>query len=120
MSAEVFNPVQIETRIHEISNRIAEGVNLCDEKYRAYLDADREYDHAYAKAYMSFSGAAHAKKYQAELDTQTERAARDVADAAYRYVDRRTKAYQDELRAFQSIGASVRQAYGVAGRGEGA
>lgn len=120
MTADVFNPVQIETRIHEISNRIAEGVNLCNERYKEFLEADRLYDRKFAFAYMAYSGPAHAKKYQAELDTRDEREARDVADAAYRYVDRRTKAYQDELRAFQSIGASVRQAYAVAGRGEGA
>ncbi|OZE77196.1 hypothetical protein CH305_18335 [Rhodococcus sp. 15-649-2-2] len=115
---EVFSPVAIEQKIADVSNRIATGVNLADEKYRAFLDADRAYDAAFAKAYMAYSGPAHAKKYAAELDTTDERAARDVADAAYRYTDRRTRAYQDELRSLQSIGASVRQAYSVAGRNE--
>jgi len=47
-----------------------------------------------------------------------EREARDVAEAAFKYADRRAKALELELRALQSIGASVRSMYAVAGRGE--
>ena len=49
-----------------------------------------------------------------------EREARDVAEIAYRHADKIHKALDSELRAWQSIGASVRQQYAVAGRGEGA
>lgn len=120
MTADVFNPVEIEKLIHDVSNKIAQGVNLSDDAYKKFLDADRAYDAAFARAYLGYDGAAHAKKYAAELETTDMREKRDVADAAYRYTDRRTKAYQDELRSLQSIGASVRQAYATAGRGEGA
>lgn len=82
------------------------------------LDADRLYDAAFARAYMAYSGPAHAKRYAAELETTEEREARDVADAAYRYTDRRTRAYQDELRSLQSINKSVLMAYQTAGVGE--
>jgi hypothetical protein len=67
---------------------------------------------------MGHEGPAHEKKYAAELATTEERAARDVADAAYRYADRLAKALESELRAYQSIGASVRATFGVAGVGE--
>jgi len=118
MTAEIFNPVVIEQKIADVSNRIAQGVNLADEKYREFLDADRVYDAAFARAYMTYSGPAHSKRYAAELETGAERAARDVADAAYRYTDRRTRAYQDELRSLQSINKSVLMAYQTAGVGE--
>ncbi len=118
MTADIFNPAEIERKIADVSNRIAQGVNLADEKYRAFLDADRLYDAAFARAYMAYSGPAHAKRYAAELETTEEREARDVADAAYRYTDRRTRAYQDELRSLQSINKSVLMAYQTAGVGE--
>lgn len=117
---DAYNPVQIEHAIREIANRIGNGVAVCDQRLRAFMQADHAYDVAYARAYLKADGPQAEKKYQAELDTVEERTARDVADAAYRYADRQAKALQDELRAYQSIGASIRNMYGVAGRGEGA
>jgi len=117
---ETYNPVQIETAIRECANRIGNGVSVCDARYRDFLRADGEYDRAFALAYLGGTGPAHERKYAAEINTEAERTARDIADAAYRYADRQAKALEAELRAWQSVGASVRQAYGVAGRGEGA
>lgn len=114
----VINPVDVETNIRSTSERIARGVAVCDQRYRAFLDADRLYDAAYARAYMDHDGPAHERKYGAELATQTQRQARDTADAVYRYADRQAKALEAELRAWQSVGASVRAMYAVAGVGE--
>lgn len=113
-----INPESIERAIRVCSNRIAKGVDICDETYRAFQTADRAYDAAFAHAYLSHAGAAHEKKFAAELATRQEREARDVADAAYRYADRKSRALQDELRALQSVGASVRAMFSVAGIGE--
>ena len=115
---DVLSPVDIETGIRDVAARIARGVSVCSNRYKTFLEADRDYDRAYAHAYMAHEGAAHEKKYAAELATQDEREARDLADAAYRYADRQHRALQDELRAYQSVGASVRAMYSVAGRGE--
>ena len=114
----VHNPVEVEQRIRWVSDQISVGVSVCDERYRAFLDADRAYDAAFAKAYMGHPGAAHEKKYAAELATVREREARDNADAAHRYAERRARALQDELRAWQSVGASMRAMFAVAGVGE--
>lgn len=118
MTTEIMNPVAIEKRIFDISNRIAKSAAVCDERYRAFLAADLEYDQAFARAYMGHDGPQAEKKYAAEMATGTERAARDIADAATRYADRLAKALESELRAYQSIGASVRATFAVAGRGE--
>ena len=115
---EPANPVQIEAAIREAANRIAKGVRVCDDRYQVFLRADHALDEAYAHAYMGHEGPAHEKRYAAELATQDERAARDVADAAYRFADRQAKALGLELRSLQSIGASVRAMYSAAGRGE--
>ncbi|AOY72017.1 hypothetical protein ARZXY2_2486 [Arthrobacter sp. ZXY-2] len=118
MSNDVLNPVAIEQRIRDISVRIANSAAVCNERYVTFMTADRNHDLAYASAYMEQKGAAHEKRYAADLATAETRGARDVADAAYRYADRLAKALESELRAYQSIGASVRAMYQVAGRGE--
>jgi hypothetical protein len=110
-----FNPVAVESAIHECSNRISNGVRVCDQAYRAYQAADRTYDQAYARAYLAHRGPAHERKYAAEVATAFEREERDTADAAYRYADRTARALENELRALQSVGASVRAMYSVAG-----
>jgi hypothetical protein len=115
---QVWNPVEVEQRIREISERISRGVSVCDERYRAHLAAERLYDAAYAQAYMDHQGAAHEKRYAAELATLDERRSRDETDAAYRYADRQARALENELRAMQSVGASIRAMYQTAGRGE--
>ncbi|MFC9768357.1 hypothetical protein [Rhodococcus jostii] len=114
------NPVQIEQAIRECANRITKGVTVCANAYSAFLGADHEYDQAFAHAYLAHEGPAHEKKYAAELATPEQRHNRDLADAAYRYADRQARALEAELRAWQSVGASVRQMYAVAGRGDGA
>lgn len=113
-----LNPVMLEQHILSVSNRIANSAGQCNARYKAYLDADREYDRAYAQAFMNHDGAQGEKRYAAEIATTDERAARDVADAAYKYADRLSKALQSELLAFQSLNKSVLAQYQVAGVGE--
>jgi hypothetical protein len=114
----VLSPVQIETAIRNVSNRISESVSVCSERYSTFLAADRAYETAFARAYLAHNGPAHEKKHAAVLATDTEREARDVADVAYRFADRLAKALESELRALQSVGASIREQYRVAGVGE--
>ena len=113
-----LTPVAIERHILDISNRIAKSASVCNERYGAFLDADREYDRAYAQAFMEHEGAQGEKRYAAELATTGEREARDVADAAHRYADRLSKALQSELLAYQSLNKSLLAQYQVAGVGE--
>lgn len=113
-----YNPVSIEAAIRECALRIGKGVAVCANAYSVFLTADHDYDRAYARAYIEAGGAAHERKYIAELATDEERSARDVADAAYRFADRTARAVESELRAWQSVNKSVVGAYQVAGTGE--
>jgi hypothetical protein len=116
---DVLNPVDIERHIRGISNRIANGVPVVSKSYAEYLAKDRAYDRAFALAYMGHNGPAHERKYAAELETEAEREARDIADVAHRYAKDQAEALREELRAYQSVGASVRAMFSIAGRGEG-
>ena len=120
MESRPLNPVEIEQKISELSQRIAKGVMICSTAYENFLHADREFDLAYARAYLTSEGSIKDKEMHARLISADERMARDVAEVAYKKTDRTAKALESELRAIQSIGASVRAMYGVAGRGEGA
>jgi len=117
-----WNPVMVEQAIYRASKRIAKGVMAADSAYRAFLKADHEFDKAEAKAYLALDEKmpVHKRKFEVTLNVtvQAARDARDVADAAYRLVDKNMKAIQGELDALRSIGTSVRQAYATAGVGE--
>jgi hypothetical protein len=115
MTAQIFNPTDVESSIRTVSNQISQNVLFADQEYRKFLKADHTYDLAYAKAYMSHQGPSHEKRYAAELATERERGDRDVADAAYRYADRQARALENELRSWQSVNASVRAMYSAAG-----
>ena len=115
---EGYNPVEVERAIRSIANTIAQLVTVCGDTYKTFLTADREYDLAFATHYLRATGPVAEKKYRAEVRTTLQRQVRDDADAAYKLAERRARAAEAELRALQSIGASVRQGYGVAGRGE--
>lgn len=114
-----MNPVEIEREILDLSNKISHGVRVFSERYRAFLDADREYDRAYAAAYLGCEdGSIKDREKHAVLATISQREARDVAEVAYKHADKLHRSLSDSLRALQSVGASVRMQYATAGRGE--
>lgn len=117
-SIDVLNPVEVERRILEISNRIAKSAAICDERYRKWQYAEHVYELAYAKAFVSADCAQTEKKHRAILATEKEHEDMIIAEASYRYSDRLAKALQAELMAYQSVNRSVLATYGAAGVGE--
>lgn len=115
---EVVNPVDVEHRITTTSDRIAKGVQIYSTRLTAWLDAKTAYDTAFAQAYVDADCAQLEKKQRAVLATVDRRRARDVAEAAYRYTEEQLEALRDELRAWQSVGKSVRSMYGAVGATE--
>lgn len=114
---EVWSPVAVEDRLAYIDDQITKGVDALAEAYSAYAHAKNELEKATARAYMAYSGPAHAKKYAAIMATEELRDRLTVADIAYHYAKSYSESLKDQLSAVQSIGASVRAQYEVAGRG---
>lgn len=108
---DVLNPVAIEQRMQEIARRIHEGVKVVSAAESAARAARHAADVAYAQAYMAHQGAAHEKRYAATIATAEEAHAADVAEVAFRHAERTARALENELRAVQSVGASVRSMY---------
>lgn len=112
---DVINPVQVENAIRSLANSISRSVVAVSNAEAEARTARRTYDVAFAHAYMNYSGPAHAKKYQATIETEQELEAADVAELAFRHAERTARALTEELRAWQSLGASVRAMYGAPG-----
>jgi hypothetical protein len=115
---DVLNPVEAEQAIRQHADNIARGVPVVSNAHAAFVNADRVYDLAYARAYMAHEGPAHEKRYAADVETAAEREARDIADIAYQHARRTAKSLEGQLMAAQSISKSVRSMYGAAGVGE--
>lgn len=110
--SDVLNPVQIEQNIRTCADRIHTGVTVVTNAEAKAREARRLYDLAFARAYMEYQGAAHAKRYAATIATDAELQAADVAEVAYKHAERTARALTEELRSWQSVGASVRAMYG--------
>lgn len=109
-----LSPEQVEAAMFHVKNRIARSVRIVSDAEAEYKHLSREYEKAYAQAFLDFDGPQTEKKHAATLATMTEREARDVAYLAFKYVDRLAEALQDELRTLQSINKSVLAMYSAA------
>ena len=90
--SEPYTPVAIEAAISHCASRIAKGVGVVNDRYKTFLTADRDYDFAYAQAFLDYDGPQTEKKHAAVIATIGEREARDVADAAYKYAAKQAAA----------------------------
>lgn len=112
---DVLNPVDIENAIRTCADRIHKGVSIVTERERIARSARATYERALARAYLSYDGPAHEKKYAAELAVEEQRDDCDAAEVAYKEAERTAKALVEELRSWQSVGASIRTMYGNQG-----
>jgi hypothetical protein len=112
--SDVINPVEVEATIRATANEIASNVRVVSDAEREARRTRVVYDRAFAHAYLLADGPVHEKKYRAELETKVERDAMEIADLAFRHAERQSRALESKLRAFQSVGASVRQMYAAA------
>lgn len=114
----VLNPVDVERKIEEISNRIAKGVAVVTKAEKDARDKRRAFDLAFAHAYKRAEGPAHERKYTAEIEAMPHREAADNAEIAFKHAERTAKALEKELFAWQSINGNIRAMYGSAGVGQ--
>ena len=113
--SDVANPVDVEQNLRRIANDIGKGVRGVSEALRDYRTKERVFDLAYAQAFAAYEGAANMKRYVADEAAMGERKARDDAEVVFKYAERRARALESELSAWQTIGRSVLAMYGAAG-----
>lgn len=113
--ADVINPADAEKAILELSNLIARSVRIITEAETRARGARRNFDAAFARAYSAASGAVPQRKYTADIVTMGEREAADVAEIALRDAERRVRAYERQLMAWQSVNNNIRSMWNAAG-----
>jgi len=120
----VLNPVEVEQAIREAAATLTEGVAVVTARLDVYRAAQRAYDLAYSNAYMHAERgdgtrpSIEDRKHLATIATAKEREAMDTAEVGWKYAERRAKAAELTLSAFQTISKSVNAMYGAAGHGE--
>ncbi|AEK07098.1 hypothetical protein JOEDIRT_63 [Mycobacterium phage JoeDirt] len=115
-----YNPISVEKEILTTVNEISQGVIAAREAHKQKLKTEREYKRAYARAFMAHKGPQTEKKVAANIVPEVMDAEdqRDAWAVAYEYAKDNNRALSAKLDAIRSVGASVRQAYANAGRGE--
>ena len=115
-----YNPVSVEKDILDTVNEISQGVITARDAHERKLASERAYKRAYARAFLAHKGPQTEKKIAANIVPEVMEAEdlRDVHDVAYDYAKENNRALSGKLDAMRSVGASVRQAYANAGRGE--
>jgi hypothetical protein len=116
--SRVLNPVEVEAAIREAANVVAEGVAVVSQRLEAYRAAQWRYDQKWAGTYLSADGPVEERKQQCVLACANEQAALDVAEVAYKYADRKARAAESTLSAYQTLSRSITAMYGAAGRSE--
>ena len=116
--AEDLTPVQVETRIRKLVDSLSDALVAWRKAFGQWKTAEREYDVAFATAKINVpSDVPYADRgHHATVETFKQRTAKDVAEEAFRYAEKRLDAVRSALSAWQSIGKSVTDAYRNAGR----
>lgn len=120
----VLNPVEVEEAIRTAADTITEAVNIVTARLDAYRAATRAYDIAYADAWNKAERGdgsrpnENERKYAAVIATASQREAMDIAEVSWKYAERRAKAAELTLSAYQTLSKSVNAMYGAAGTGE--
>ena len=110
---DVHNPVDLERKIEEISNRIADGVGYTTRAERTAREKRRAFDLAYAHAYKRAEGPVHIRKFEADIMTMPFREEAENAEITFRHAERTARALEKELAAWQSINTNVRTMFGA-------
>ena len=114
----VLNPVEVEQAIRDAANTVAEGVAVVSQRLEAYRNAQWRFDQKWAGTYLTAEGPVEERKQQCVLACATEQAQLDVAEVAYKFAERKARAAESTLSAYQTLSRSITAMYGAAGRGE--
>lgn len=113
----VLNPVDVERAIIDADREVTQAVDIVSSRLSKYRDAQRAFDIAEAGAYMRSKGPVQERKFAAVLATEEERKALDLAEVEYKYAERRAKAAETRLSAYQTLSKLIMTMYNVAGYG---
>ena len=108
-----MTPAAVEQAIADCIGRIESGVATVAELDAKATRLRREFDTAYALAFVRAEGAMDIRKYLAVGQTEKAREAAEDAEVGLRHARSLLAALRDSLDAYRSISASVRASFGA-------
>lgn len=114
-NAGLLTPVEADRLIIRTVNEIARGIEQSRALQQAFLDTERIHDYEYALAFGRLTGPQGDKRYLAEVSTTKFRQDRDIAEVAWRHMERKLRSLQSELDALRTLGANLREAFRTGG-----
>jgi hypothetical protein len=115
VSRPPLTPPEAEARLAALAARIEKGVQIVHDLDEKAARLRREFDHAYALAFINAEGSMDVRKYLALANTIAEREAAEDAEVALRHGKQLLTAVRDEIDIVRSLNASVRASYGIGG-----
>jgi hypothetical protein len=112
---DILNPVDVERKIEETKNRIADGVKIVTAREKEMKARKRDFDNAWAFAIKRAEGPEYMRKADATIATMPHREEADNAEIAFKFAVRTADALDKELFAWQAILKSVCAMYNAAG-----
>ena len=103
-----LTPPQVEQRLADLLDRLENGVKVVAAADGEATRLRREYDRAYALAFINAEGSMDIRRYVAVEQTIGQREAAEIAEVALRHAKTLLSAVRDEVEIMRSISASVR------------
>lgn len=108
-----MHPMQQDTleRLAELSRELDDVIVEYDTYERDAIEADIEYEKAYARIFLSLDGSMELRKQQALLDTWQERLDKEIAEAQVKVCKERIRKLHAQLEVQRSINAAQRSQF---------
>jgi hypothetical protein len=109
-----YTPVDVEQRLITLIDRLEKGAAMVNDLDAKATRLRREFDHAYALAFLNADGSMDIRRYVAVGQTIRAREAAEDAEVALRHAKALLRAVSEEADLVRSISASVRSSMAAA------
>lgn len=105
---DLTTPLDVEREMIDLTARIDRAPNLIKGYHERVREARREYRSAYAIAYAKAEGTQGERKARADMETEEQVRALDVAEVEYKYAIDVFEGLKTKLRALQSVSSLMK------------
>lgn len=108
MSDDLITPMDVEREMIDLVQRIDKSPTVIRNHHNAVREARKAYRMAYNLAYRDAEGPVEERKVLAQIASQDEADALDLAEIQYRYVVDTLDSLKTKLRALQSVSSLMK------------
>lgn len=115
--AEPLSLTEIAERLARLSRDLDKATGVAEYLDRDAVDKRHTYELAFSKAFLNSAGSVDARKHHAVIDTEQEKLAAEIADAALRACRTRIATIKAQIETGRSLSAAIRAEVSLAGAG---